>query len=211
MANVDELKQQLADIEAQIHTLQEALAGLPTEVQERSLLPVREEAASIRARLAEKGAVVQGNENQALGAGAVAVEGDVSGSIITGDHVNVMQIIYQYGENKEVKVDETAVRRQISSYLTWMRDGFSRIELRGIKRMGQQVVQLDLETVYVPLTAVSYASLPVTTHAPMGDFRPRGPRDIELDQIMKLGRRLILTGGPGCGKTTVLLHLACIP
>ncbi len=68
MANVDELKQQLADIEAQIHALQEALAGLPTEVQERSLLPVREEAASIRARLAERGGVVQGNESQALGA-----------------------------------------------------------------------------------------------------------------------------------------------
>ena len=32
--------------------------------------------------------------------------------------------------------------------------------------------------------------------------------DIELDQLLGLGNHLVIIGGPGCGKTTVLLHMA---
>ena len=32
--------------------------------------------------------------------------------------------------------------------------------------------------------------------------------DIPLDGLFSLGQRLVVTGGPGCGKTTVLLHIA---
>ena len=74
-----------------------------------------------------------------------------------------------------------------------MIDKYSKIELRGIKREGRQVVQLDLETVYVPLAAKTYQS-----------------KEIQLDQVLQQGRHLAIIGGPGSGKTTVLLHLAYI-
>ncbi|MCL5999848.1 MAG: hypothetical protein M1546_27880, partial [Chloroflexi bacterium] len=33
---------------------------------------------------------------------------------------------------------------------------------------------------------------------------------VALDEVLSLGNRLVVTGGPGCGKTTVLLHIAWV-
>ena len=75
-----------------------------------------------------------------------------------------------------------------------MADRCGTLELRGIKREGQQVVQLDLDTVYVPLEAEIFGR----SHS----------QAIRFNEIMELGRRIIITGGPGSGKTTVMLYIA---
>ncbi|MEF8732312.1 MAG: SUMF1/EgtB/PvdO family nonheme iron enzyme [Candidatus Accumulibacter meliphilus] len=51
---------------------------------------------------------------------------------------------------------------------------------------------LPLEAAYVPLSAKSMEQ----------------SEDTALNQVLDLGRRLAIIGGPGCGKTTVLLHMA---
>ena len=113
--------------------------------------------------------------------------------IVSGDNNSVTQIIRQY-HSDDGEIDEDALREQVADYLLWVRDRFGTIEMRGISREGRQVVQLDLETVYVPLEAQGY----------QGGRRT----EIQLDQLLRVGKRLIITGGPGCGKTTVLQHLA---
>ena len=102
--------------------------------------------------------------------------------------------------------------QQVLKYLKWLQERCGKIELRGIKREGQQVVQLDLEKVYVPLEAVAYR-LPeergdehVDKHGKMQDVAEN--QKISLNQVLQQGKRVTITGGPGCGKTTVLLHIA---
>jgi hypothetical protein len=114
--------------------------------------------------------------------------------VITGDNNSVTYIIKQFNTNNPNPADPEALRQHIADYLTWMRDHCGTIELRGIKREGLQVVQLDLETVYVPLQAQSL-EFGLAYH-----FR--------MDQVLEKVQRLVLTGGPGCGKTTVLMYIA---
>ncbi len=153
---------------------------------------------SLRAQLDGDGSIAQG---QSMASGRQGVTGNVRESIIvTGDNNSVSYIIHRYLNAGGHSPDQTNLRQQIAGYLTWMRERFGAIELRGIKREGQQVVQLDLETVYVPLEAEVFAGL-------------RRGRLIRLDQVLTrtgadMGARLTVTGGPGCGKTTVLQHIA---
>ena len=126
----------------------------------------------------------------------VAVSRDVLESVIvTGDNNSVTYIVHQYLGAGGQSPDPTRLHQQIADYLVWVRERFGTIELRGIKREGQQVVQLDLETVYVPLEAEAFE-------------RGGHQSSIRLDQVLDLGPRLIITGGPGSGKTTVLQHVA---
>ncbi|RME02281.1 MAG: NACHT domain-containing protein, partial [Bacteroidetes bacterium] len=98
-------------------------------------------------------------------------------------------------ERQPQKLNPETLREQIGRYLTWLRDWAGTLELRGIQRQGQQVVQLPLEEVYVPLAAKAYSG-----------WRS----EINLNQILAQGKRLIIVGGPGSGKTTVLRHLAWV-
>jgi formylglycine-generating enzyme required for sulfatase activity len=132
--------------------------------------------------------------------GGSYVEGDVEideGDFIGRDKVvqgnnSVTYILNQFRAQKEHRIDQATLRRQIDNYLTWLRDRTGIIELRGIKREGQQVMQLPLNEVYVPLEAMSFEN----------------SKSIGLYEILSLGRQIVITGGPGSGKTTVLLHIA---
>jgi len=83
---------------------------------------------------------------------------------------------------------------QVTGYLRWLQERTECIELRGIERAGGvPVVRLDLKTAYVPLRA---------------KWMNDGRSDLALSQVLGFGNRLVIVGGPGSGKTTVLTHMA---
>jgi hypothetical protein len=151
------------------------------------------------------GATAQGTNATAVGErGVQAGRAEV---IISGDNNSVRTIIHHYGRQAPAAADPDTLRRQIGHYLTWLLDWSGTLELRGIQRQGEQVVQLPLEQVYVPLAATQYRR---SSGGDAGSSRMYGEsqQDVNLSDVLSLGKRLILTGGPGCGKTTVLLHVA---
>ena len=131
-----------------------------------------------------------------------------------------------YYSNGGQERDKARLDEQITSYLKWLRESCGRITLRGIERAGGgPVVELDLDTVYVPLEASVHVS--PEDHgllSRVGNVLKRFKRDkddegaalgghsdtygLELNRLLALSNRIVVTGGPGCGKTTVLLHMA---
>jgi hypothetical protein len=183
-------------------TAQEKLQGiLPAEQMAMMLTSLHQKEAEVLAQvgisptpaasLTGSGAIAQGADSTALGERAVQTE--QAEFIITGDNNSVQTIIHQYSKEQKTPPDPAVLQAQIGAYLTWLVDWAGTLELRGIQRQGEQVVQLPLEQVYVPLAATAYGWQQNT---------------IDLNEILSLDRRLILTGGPGSGKTTVLLHIA---
>ncbi len=119
------------------------------------------------------------------------------------DNAHVNALLRAYPSPAANAPDPARLRAHLAEYIGWVAGRSSTLELRGIKREDQQVVQLDLDAVYVPLSAV----------APEREGRRRREgaeaiRPIPMSQVLALGRRLIVTGGPGCGKTTLLLYIA---
>jgi formylglycine-generating enzyme required for sulfatase activity len=138
-----------------------------------------------QATLNGSGAITQGS-GDALGERSVKTN-DNSGSINTG-----LQVINHYYEASNKTLSKEEIARQIAGYLRWLQEDTANIKLRGIERAGgAPVVLLPLETAYVPLRAKA-------------DYGA----EIALNQVLDLGNRLVIVGGPGSGKTTVLLHMA---
>jgi formylglycine-generating enzyme required for sulfatase activity/energy-coupling factor transporter ATP-binding protein EcfA2 len=136
----------------------------------------------------------------------------------------ITQIINYYHPSQQggaPPVDEPALKEQIRTYLRWVCRHYGQVTLRGMRRQGEQAMTLALDTVYVPLaaTAVFHAQRQVG-FAKAGSLmrwndedevtiaREERERTIELNELLGQGDRLIVTGGPGSGKTTVLQHLA---
>ena len=166
---------------------------------------------SPRARQTSAGAVAQ-HGSTALGAGAAQVMGNNSGNIITGT-----QIVHQYLAAGPAELSREAIAEHLTHYLGWLRERTQHITLRGIERSGgAKVVLLPLETAYVPLRARPQALAGDEGRHPglktpadkAAGAKDEADRDIPLDQLLALGQRLVVVGGPGSGKTTVLLHLA---
>jgi formylglycine-generating enzyme required for sulfatase activity/nucleoside phosphorylase len=124
----------------------------------------------------------------AAGARGVAVRGNHTGAINTG-----WQIVNHYYDASDRRLSKEQIAQQVAGYLRWLQARTENIELRGIERAGgAPVVLLPLETAYVPLRAKWM----------------RGDTDIALNKVLGSGNRLVIVGGPGSGKTTVLLHMA---
>ncbi|MCG3208376.1 MAG: Hercynine oxygenase [Anaerolineae bacterium] len=181
----------LTAIQTELEEVNQTIAGLRKHLVgpalETALQPLLAKQMELQTRL-----VAGGGQLQSAGERGV-VAGRAGANIITGDGNSVTTIIKLYRQGQPA-ANPAALRRQIAGYLRWVVERFSAIELRGIKRDGQQVVQLNLDTVYVPLAARAYHG--------------SRPQQISLDQVLKQGQHVVVTGGPGCGKTTVLLHLA---
>lgn len=200
------LQKQLMQIEQAIIAQRASLQTILSEDElTAALAPLMTRQAAILAQLSEGSAQAVGQGSTAIATGGVNVSGS-AGTVVTGDNNSLNLIIHQYSQGQKAPVDEATLRQQIASYLTWMAERYGRIELRGIKREGQQVVQLELDTVYVPLAA--QAQMRDAGRGRPFDVESPALRDIGLDQLLKVGPRLAVIGGPGCGKTTVLLHLA---
>ena len=182
-------------------------------------------AASWQASVSGSGAVAQEGGN-ALGERAVQIGGDNSGTIVSG--TQIVKHYYQAAGGSAPSREEIA--RQVAGYLLWLQERTQSIELRGIERAGgAAVVVLPLETAYVPLRARSLprpgearerlAAPGKTSHRlpaeitelfadATADESGGSEADVALNEVLGLGNRLAIIGGPGCGKTTVLLHMA---
>lgn len=214
------LQKMIANRQAELNEVVDILKPEAYQQQETALLQLRQQAADITAQLSGHGAISQGSgdavaatgvvdgvvspghdnvtvEDSDIEAGERAMVGvRAKGHVITGDGNKLIStIINLYRQGDPQQTDEATLRRQIADYLRGLYNRYSRLELRGIRRDGQQVIQLELEQVYVPLAAKTWR-------------RGGQSEEIRLDQVLQRGQRVIITGGPGSGKTTVLLHLA---
>ena len=113
---------------------------------------------------------------------------------------------------------------QIAAYLRWLQENTKHIELRGIERAGgSPVVLLPLEQAFVPLRAIALSTLShaVSREPGVGESVDSGDESrllrsrtdsrsftITQDQLLSLAQRIAVIGGPGSGKTTVLLNMA---
>jgi len=168
------------------------------------------------AKVKGSGAVAQGKKAKAVGERGMLVEGD-AGNINTGT-----QVLNLYLSQGGLQRDQQTLERQVASYLGWVRDHYGRIALRGIERGGRKVLELELDQTYASLEA--RITMPAEERAGFMGLIGRLPKqrksseaveeagrisqDIDLDDVLALGNRLVITGAPGCGKTTVLLHIA---
>jgi formylglycine-generating enzyme required for sulfatase activity len=155
-------------------------------------------------------AIVQArSKHQSAGQGNVEIGQGVQGSVInTGKNNQINNIINHYAQANP-GINKVALHAQIAGYLAWAEETFGKITLRGIEQSGRQVVELPLDTVYVPLQA--------EYNAQRDEFSPERMQSkdaeehstkVALNQILGLNQRLIITGSPGSGKTTVLQHIA---
>ncbi|RLD03131.1 MAG: hypothetical protein DRI56_13020, partial [Chloroflexota bacterium] len=136
----------------------------------------------------------------------VEIGNDMKDSVaITGDNNHVKFIIGLNGHTNQTE----ELRSQITGYLAWVEEEFGKITLRGIEQSGRQVVELPLDSVYVPLQAEHSADKrDMIAAQARSENEENNTRNIDLNQVLSLGERVIITGGPGSGKTTVLKHIA---
>ena len=162
--------------------------------------------AAQRAKLSGSGALAQ-DGGEALGERSVKVVGSNAGVIITGT-----QIVSNYIASSNTALSKGQIAQQVAGYLAWLLERTENIELRGVERDGgAPVVLLPLESAYVPLRARAMpldAKANRARHAHLGEENIDQEVDVALNQVLSLGNRLVITGGPGSGKTTVLLHMA---
>ena len=143
------------------------------------------------------------------------------------------QIINNYLANGGQQTDQETLARQVAGYLRWVEAAFGTIKVAGIKRDAESP-DFTLDQAYVSLLATPALSPDELEDGVRGKHgRGHGhKRDsdneaneaneadeaderhkivpVSLDEIHSLGKRLVITGGPGCGKTTVLLHIAWV-
>ncbi len=157
--------------------------------------------------------VAQTVEQVKEGGGVVGVA--QGGTVMVGVVQHYYSQAHPGAAPEEAQRRQAALQRGLGEYLDWLEESFGTIVLRGIEQQGRQVVSLPLDTVYVPLEAEVTPEADGPGAAGEGR-RPaqdgaaaRGERrTLSLDRALALGPRLILTGGPGCGKSTVLQHIA---
>ena len=140
-----------------------------------------------------------------------AIGGNVDGVLITGDNNSVTYIRTLYLQAPgRAELDEAAFDQALGRYLEWVSSRYGRLNLRGIERREQQSLSLTLDDIYVALAAtVNPERKEPRRHPRDEEGLNEGQRDlIDMRQLLALGARLMIVGGPGSGKTTYLHTIA---
>lgn len=182
-----ELQQQIAALQQQLQTLERQKATMHANIQ-------------------DEGLSVQGQQNVTATKDSAAVGGDVDGPLILGDNNSVTTIrhIYQQAPGQPA-LDEDAFNEALRRYLLWVERCYGRLNLRGVEKREQQVLSLTLDDVYVSLAALvsperrTQRQMEVVLHEER--LVP-----VHMNRLLPLSPRLVISGAPGCGKTTYL-HL----
>ena len=130
-----------------------------------------------------------------------------AGLVIHSDSLQIQQVAQLYLGQAAGLPQGSSLAEQVRAYLQWVSDDCGWVKLRGIKREGEQVMQLPLTDIYVPLEATVHEESASGRRMLEGEG---GARTLALNEVLTLGPRVIITGGPGSGKTTVLLHIAWV-
>ncbi len=202
----------LRDLEAQIVALQKRFADLSMDELLR-LQSLSKQKDAMRAKLDGSGILQQGEGNLAAKERSAIVGRDVGGSIVTGDNNSVTQIRNVYlGASGCPALSEEAFNEALGRYLGWVEQRYGCLNLRGVEKREQKALTLTLGDIYVSLAAdvTPERKQRHTAHRP--DVLPDAERDeervepVDMNRLLPLSQRLVITGGPGCGKTTYL-HL----
>ena len=197
MNELDKLRYELNRVESAIRA-QNALRGiLPDEEVDTILKGLSEKRQAYIAQLSGSGAIAEGDGNIALGERSAMVDGSVNNSNInTGTQIT---IIGQPNSRHTLSGDE-AKRLYLNNLISL----YQHLRLQGI-RAGSQPLSVSLEKVYISLTAVD------KNIGKRWIEKNEAPRDndvLSITEALKVYRRLVIIGDPGCGKTTLLSYLA---
>lgn len=142
------------------------------------------------------------------GIGAIAQDHSVAVHQGIGAGRDVIVTIYQQASGRS-EMDPATVAIALDRYLDWVEKRYGRLELRGIERREEELPSLKLDQVYVSLVAA------VRPKSKKGSGKGQGPdteagelQTLDMSQLLGLSSRLIITGGPGSGKTTFLHIIA---
>lgn len=179
---------------------QEGLRGvLPDEQLAGILAALQEKEAALLVQLVGSGVVALGAGAIAVGERGAQVGGAVGGNVVTGDNNHIEHIVQIY-QDEGGRVSADRLKRAIADYAQWVMTYYGRLPLRGLSDREYHLPDPDLPDIYVSLAAQSEA----------GHWAQREEKaePIDMSGLLSQGPRLVITGGPGSGKTTFLRYIA---
>ena len=139
-----------------------------------------------------------------LAPGAVAQDHSVAVHQGIGVGRDLIVTIYQQAPGQP-QMTEQALGPAVDRYLDWVVKNYGKLNLRGIERREEGALTLTLNDVYVSLAASVRPQRKKGRGKDMGAEEEAGePQTLDMSQLLGLGPRLVIIGGPGSGKTTFL-------
>ena len=188
--DVDALAAEMENVQQAI-TAQENLAGiLPDDQLAGMLAPLHLKETALLSQLIGEASV----------AGDVVLGDKAAGDKVMGNKV-IQQIVHIYRAGGGRIADER-LSQAIASYAGWVMENYGRVPLRGLSDREYDMPDPDLPAVYVSLMAQKEAAR-WPEQAREDEREP-----VDMNGLLGQGRRLVVTGAPGSGKTTFLRHIA---
>jgi hypothetical protein len=205
-------------------------------IQTARLRQQLDEQRELRQQVKELVAAVREQTAIAVRAGQVLVEGRTRpvyqwriGKYVAQDEVHgtkivmpgdfrgaTLHIVNQYMSAPGERLwDEDLFREALRRYLAWMAERYGSPQLRGVEKKERNLPLITLEKVYISL-----AAMPDPDRQERMSDRPgrRGHSDlpsedarvepVDMATLLLDNPRLVITGAPGCGKTTYLYVIA---